>query len=70
MLDLFVKVGQSNIELSVDNNLVPDGPNHQLDPYFVKLIVQSPTGLLGNECKSFMTTNPVPWSIHTERMEQ
>ena len=50
----------------VDCNLVPDGPNHQLDPYFIKLIVQSPTGSLGKECKSFMTANPVPWSIHTE----
>ena len=56
MLDSFIEAGQSNVELShffmlVDDNLVPDGPNGQLDPYFIKLIVQPPTGSLGKECK-------------------
>ena len=65
MLDLFIEAGQSNVEMShffmlVDNNLVPEGPNGQVDPKFIKLIVQSPTGSIGKECKSFMTANPVP----------
>ena len=61
----------------VDDNLVPDGPNSQLDPYFIKLIVQSPTGLLGKECKpqtqchgqsipkgwSSKTTHHQPWKF-------
>ena len=45
----------------VDDNLVPDGCNGQLDPYFIKLIVQSPTGSLGKECKSFMNCLLVNW---------
>ena len=66
MLDSFIEVGRSNTELShfsmlVDHNLVPDGPNGQLDPYFIKLIVQSPTGSLGKECKSFMNCYLVNW---------
>ena len=37
MLDLFIEAGQSNVEMShffmlVDNNLVPEGPNGQVDP--------------------------------------
>ena len=62
MLDLFIEAGQSNIELShffmlVDDHFVTDGPNGQLDPYFIKLIVQSPTGLLGKECKPSTMVN-------------
>ena len=64
MHDLFIKSGPFNVELScffmlVDDNLVPDGHNRQLDPYFIKLIVQCSTGSLGKECKSFITANPV-----------
>ena len=66
MLNSFIEVGRSNIELShffmlVDDNLVPDDPNGQLDPYFIKLIVQSPTGLLGKDYKSFMNCLLVNW---------
>ena len=75
MLDSFIKIGKSNIELCcffmlVDDNLVPDGPNGQLDPYFIKLIVPSPSGSLGKDSKSFSTAIPDPWSICTERLEQ
>ena len=63
MHDSFIEEGQSNVKLScvfmlVLSNLVPEGPNGQLHPYFIKLIVQSTTGSLGKEGKSFMTTNP------------
>ena len=50
MLDSFVEAGQSNVELSHFSMLVDDNLVHQLDPYLIKLIVQSPTGSLGKEC--------------------
>ena len=58
ILRWIVELGRVDVCLEVsmiaDDSFTGNDPNGQLDPYIIKLIVQSPNVSLGKECKTFM----------------